>query len=65
MAKTLPSNAGGAGLVPGQRVKIPLARKKEKRSYIVINSIKGFKKRSTSKKPFEKNLWMIFTTCSE
>ena len=46
LVKTLPSNAGGAGSIPGQRVKIPHTlcpkTQKQNRSNVVINSI--FKK---------------------
>ena len=42
--KTLPSNAGGVGLIPGQGAKIPHAArpktKNKNRSDIVTNSIK-------------------------
>ena len=46
VVKTLPSNSGGAGSIPGQGAKIPHASqtksKAESRSNIVTNSIKTF-----------------------
>ena len=47
MVKTLPYNAGGAGLIPGQQAKIPhvsWTKRKKYRNNIVINSIKTSKK---------------------
>ena len=52
MVKTLPSNAGGVGLIPGWETKVPHAswpNKTEKRSNIVTNSI-SLLKWSTSRK---------------
>ena len=54
MVKTLPSSAGGAGLIPGQRAKIPHVpvpkqkqkqekNKKQSRSNIITNSTKTLK----------------------
>ena len=50
VVKTSPSNAGGAGSIPGQRAKIPHASqpknqniKKKTRSNIVMNLIKTLK----------------------
>ena len=48
VVKTLPSNAGGVGLIPGSRAKIPHAswlknQNIKSRSNIVINSIKTLK----------------------
>ena len=55
MVKTLPSNAGDAGSIPGQGAKIPRAsrpkktkHKKQKQYYNEFN--KDFKKCSTSNK---------------
>lgn len=58
MVKTSPSNVGGVGLTTDWRAKIPHASqpkrkteaKKKKRSNIITDSIKTFKKWSTSKK---------------
>ena len=48
MIKTLPSNAGGAGSIPGQGVRIPYAswwknKKPENRNNIVTNLVKTLK----------------------
>ena len=48
VVKTLPSNAGGAGLIPGQGARIPYAwqpknQKRKNRSNIVTDSIKTVK----------------------
>ena len=47
MVKTLPSNAGAAGSIPGEEAKIPRASgqktKMQNRSNIVTNSIKILK----------------------
>ena len=65
MVKTLPPNAGGKGLIPGQRDKIPHAswpkKKKKKRninnrSNIVTDSMKSFQMGHVKKKSFKKSL---------
>ena len=44
MVKTSPSNAKGAGSIPGQRAKIPLPRNQNiNRNNIITNSIKTLK----------------------
>ena len=61
MAKTLPANAGGAGLIPGQGAKIPHDSRPKKRTQNIKQKQycrkfnKDFKKWSTSKKKIFKN----------
>ena len=47
MVKTLPSNAGGVGSIPGQGAKVPHASRPKnqniKQMFIVTNSIKTLK----------------------
>ena len=60
MVKTLPSNAGGAGSIPGQGVEIPHAlwpknQNTKNRSNIVTNSIKTLKMVKKKKKKEEED----------
>ena len=60
VVKTLPSNAGGAGSIPGQGAKItyasgPKNQNIKERSSIVTNSIKTLKMVHIKKKIFKKN----------
>ena len=57
MVKTLPYNAGGAGLILGRELTSLMTKhmKTQNRSSIVTNSIKTLKKWSTFKKIFKKN----------
>ena len=59
MFKTLPSNAGAMGSIPGQGAKMPFRQKKktntQNRSNIVTNSIKTLKMVHIKKKILKKN----------
>ena len=73
MVKILPSNAEGAGSIPGQGVKVPhplwptnqniLKKKKKTRNNIVTNSIKTLKMVHIKKKSFKQRVYKSPCVC--
>ena len=60
MVKTLPSNAGGAGSIPGQGAMIPHASwPMSNRNSIVMNSVKTLKMVHILKNLIKKKFWTI------
>ena len=75
MVKTSPSNAGGVGSIPGQRVKTPRGQKRKQMQYcnrfskdfknVPHQKKKNLFKRKSESKLHDENFWLVITKTSE